>query len=199
VAPSGKRRRSAVQIVTIHAAKGLEYPVVFCPFLWDASCGGKMRALSPSTTFSQTTTSPRSIWAQSNTRRSKPLRAQEKTSGKTALAVRRTGPAPRHRCTLPGANVQRLETSALAWLLHGHEADPNDPLRAWPRCSGPQVPPLRSRPCAPYAERAGARRARRCITNDRPCLSFQAAARDLRPWPSVAACIRLAHDQLFRH
>ncbi|MDY7574466.1 UvrD-helicase domain-containing protein [Actimicrobium sp. CCI2.3] len=29
-----------VQIVTIHRSKGLEYPVVFCPFLWPASLGG---------------------------------------------------------------------------------------------------------------------------------------------------------------
>ncbi len=25
----------AVQIVTIHKSKGLEYPIVFCPFLWN--------------------------------------------------------------------------------------------------------------------------------------------------------------------
>lgn len=27
--------RNLVQIVTVHKSKGLEYPVVFCPFLWD--------------------------------------------------------------------------------------------------------------------------------------------------------------------
>lgn len=33
--------RNLVQIVTVHKAKGLEYPVVFCPFLWDGSGGGR--------------------------------------------------------------------------------------------------------------------------------------------------------------
>ncbi len=28
--------RNLVQIVTIHKVKGLEYPIVFCPYLWDA-------------------------------------------------------------------------------------------------------------------------------------------------------------------
>jgi exodeoxyribonuclease V beta subunit len=33
--------QNLVQIVTIHKSKGLEYPVVFCPFLWSASRGGR--------------------------------------------------------------------------------------------------------------------------------------------------------------
>ena len=32
--------RNLVQIVTIHKCKGLEYPVVFCPFLWNGRAGG---------------------------------------------------------------------------------------------------------------------------------------------------------------
>jgi len=31
--------RNLVQIVTVHKAKGLEYPIVFCPFLWDGHPG----------------------------------------------------------------------------------------------------------------------------------------------------------------
>lgn len=31
--------RDLVQIVTIHKSKGLEYPIVFCPFLWDGHPG----------------------------------------------------------------------------------------------------------------------------------------------------------------
>ena len=36
----------AVQIVTIHKSKGLEYPIVFCPFLWtDAESQGPQRTV----------------------------------------------------------------------------------------------------------------------------------------------------------
>ena len=34
--------RDLVQITTIHQSKGLEYPLVFCPFLWDGSRGRGM-------------------------------------------------------------------------------------------------------------------------------------------------------------
>lgn len=37
--------RNLVQIVTIHRAKGLEYPVVLCPFLWDGHRGGEQNRL----------------------------------------------------------------------------------------------------------------------------------------------------------
>jgi len=38
--------QNLVQIVTIHKSKGLEYPIVFCPFLWSASRGGRADGLT---------------------------------------------------------------------------------------------------------------------------------------------------------
>ena len=37
--------QNLVQIVTIHKSKGLEYPIVFCPFLWGAARGGRSDGL----------------------------------------------------------------------------------------------------------------------------------------------------------
>ncbi len=31
----------AVQVITIHRSKGLEFPIVFCPYMWDGRPGGK--------------------------------------------------------------------------------------------------------------------------------------------------------------
>jgi exodeoxyribonuclease V beta subunit len=36
--------RTAVKIVTIHKSKGLEYPIVFCPFLWEGQTENKKRS-----------------------------------------------------------------------------------------------------------------------------------------------------------
>ncbi|MGE3728022.1 MAG: exodeoxyribonuclease V subunit beta [Candidatus Sericytochromatia bacterium] len=44
--------RQAVQILTIHRSKGLEFPVVFCPYLWDGkkiAAKAPLRALDPQT------------------------------------------------------------------------------------------------------------------------------------------------------
>ena len=38
--------QNLVQIVTIHKSKGLEYPIVFCPFLWTGSRGGRADGLT---------------------------------------------------------------------------------------------------------------------------------------------------------
>lgn len=41
--------QNLVQIVTVHKSKGLEYPVVFCPFLWQGRRGGGAASLEGQT------------------------------------------------------------------------------------------------------------------------------------------------------
>ena len=36
---------NAVKLVTVHKSKGLEYPIVFCPFIWDGLLGNRKRSL----------------------------------------------------------------------------------------------------------------------------------------------------------
>ncbi|MCK7500364.1 MAG: hypothetical protein MZW92_66285 [Comamonadaceae bacterium] len=49
--------RNLVQIVTIHKAKGLEYEVVFCPFLWDGLRVRRGESEGASTTTTRATAS----------------------------------------------------------------------------------------------------------------------------------------------
>lgn len=37
----------AVRIVTVHACKGLQYPIVFCPFMWDTRTAGSKKSGRP--------------------------------------------------------------------------------------------------------------------------------------------------------
>lgn len=119
-----------VQIVTIHTSKGLEYPLVFCPFLWDGRLLG------------QHTDSARCHDEQGqplldlgSARLDERLQAARRESFAeklrlTYVALTRArdrlwlhwGPAalpkPKKDGSLPD---EGLHSSALAWLLHGRE------------------------------------------------------------------------------
>jgi exodeoxyribonuclease V beta subunit len=126
-----------VQIVTIHTSKGLEYPLVFCPFLWDGRLLG------------QHTDSARCHDEQGqplldlgSERLDERLQAARRESFAeklrlTYVALTRArdrlwlhwGPAalpkPKKDGSLPD---EGLHSSALAWLLHGRELPGADAL-----------------------------------------------------------------------
>jgi exodeoxyribonuclease V beta subunit len=126
-----------VQIVTIHTSKGLEYPLVFCPFLWDGRLLG------------QHTDSARCHDEQGqplldlgSDRLGEHLQAARRESFAeklrlTYVALTRArdrlwlhwGPAalpkPKKDGSLPD---EGLHSSALAWLLHGRELPGLDAL-----------------------------------------------------------------------
>jgi exodeoxyribonuclease V beta subunit len=106
-----------VKIVTIHASKGLEYPIVFCPFLWDGKLWQKNET---AVTFHD---------AQQNNRPTLDLGSPEYELHKAAAGEEKLAEKLRllyvaltraqHRCYVVWGNVKEMETSALAWLLHG--------------------------------------------------------------------------------
>ncbi|HSC85406.1 MAG TPA: UvrD-helicase domain-containing protein, partial [Pseudomonas sp.] len=126
-----------VQIVTIHTSKGLEYPLVFCPFLWDgrllgqhtdsARChdehGQPLLDLGSAQLDQHLETARREVFAEK-------LRL-------TYVALTRAEyrlwlhwgpvvvPKPKKDGGLPD---EGLHSSALAWLLHGRELPGDDAL-----------------------------------------------------------------------
>jgi exodeoxyribonuclease V beta subunit len=122
----------AVQIVTIHRSKGLEYPVVFCPFVAkDASLrpikSGGQKVLDvvlfhdPATNELTWDLNPEPAAAH----------AQQATKELLAEKVRLLYVALTracHRCYLVSAPYTKNKSTALAWLLHGQKENLADPV-----------------------------------------------------------------------
>ncbi len=122
----------AVQIVTVHRSKGLEYPVVFCPFVAkDASLrpikSGGQKVLDvvlfhdPATNNLTWNLNPEPAAAH----------AQQATKELLAEKVRLLYVALTracHRCYLVSAPYARSKSTALAWLLQGQKENLSDPV-----------------------------------------------------------------------
>ena len=122
----------AVQIVTIHRAKGLEYPIVFCPLISkDAGLGqikSNRKKVMDVVLFHDSVTKDLT-WDLNP----EPLPAHEQQATKEQLAekVRLLYVAltrARHRCYLVSAPYARSKSTALAWLLHGNSEQLSDPV-----------------------------------------------------------------------
>ncbi|MEE1948878.1 exodeoxyribonuclease V subunit beta [Pseudomonas alcaligenes] len=126
-----------VQIVTIHTSKGLEYPLVFCPFLWDGRLLGQH---TDSARCHDEDGQP--LLDLGSDRLGEHLQAARRESFAeklrlTYVALTRArdrlwlhwGPAalpkPKKDGSLP---EEGLHSSALAWLLHGRELPGDDAL-----------------------------------------------------------------------
>ncbi|WP_394236137.1 exodeoxyribonuclease V subunit beta [Pseudomonas anguilliseptica] len=124
-----------VQIVTIHTSKGLEYPLVFCPYLWD---GALLRQHEDITCHSGDGTPLLDLGSEqldTHRERARHERFAEKLR-LTYVALTRArdrlwlhwGPVdckPKKDGTLGDSG---LHSSALAWLLHGRALPGEDAL-----------------------------------------------------------------------
>lgn len=108
-----------VKIHTLHVSKGLEYPIVFCPYLWDSAPepGGDTPYLfhDPGQAY-QPVLELGSVRFEADRARQ---REEALAEGLRLLYVGLTRAC--HRCYLPWGAVKNSENSALAWLLHRHE------------------------------------------------------------------------------
>jgi exodeoxyribonuclease V beta subunit len=118
----------AVRIVTIHGSKGLQYPVVLCPDLWD----GRDRIDERLTRYHEPGVDDPGAaitldldvdTASPGKRRSIALARWEARTEQLRLAYVALTRA-QHRCVVWWGGFTDASTSALASLLHGHAVDP---------------------------------------------------------------------------
>ncbi|HAS50454.1 MAG TPA: hypothetical protein DCS21_01350 [Gammaproteobacteria bacterium] len=106
-----------VRIVTVHKSKGLEYDVVFCPFLWD----GRLRAgkEGEGLLYHDPKDSRRSILAigaGEDDPAVKLARREEMAESLRLFYVALT--RAKQRCTVVWGQVKDADTAPAAWLLH---------------------------------------------------------------------------------
>jgi exodeoxyribonuclease V beta subunit len=120
-----------VNIVTVFRAKGLEYPVVYCPFLWDgAEKSGRDAAVvyhpqGPAGGVVVDLGGP-------EVDRHRRIAAAEALAGRLRLAYVALTRA-QHRCIVAWGALKDAETSALAWLLHAPDSTGDDAVAALTR------------------------------------------------------------------
>ena len=112
---------NAVKIVTIHKSKGLEYPIVFCPFGWEDSLQtGREFAFHDVADDFQLTFD---LGSENRDQHLAQARNELLAENLRLLYVALT--RAKQRCYLVWGHINRADTSALAYLLHGSN-DPSD-------------------------------------------------------------------------
>jgi exodeoxyribonuclease V beta subunit len=112
----------AAKIVTVHKSKGLEYPVVFCPSLWDGGSipGNDVICHDPQNNRQLT------MDLGSEKRESRQTAAREELLAENLRILYVAVTRARHRCYVVWGPIRDAESSALAYVLHArHAGDDN--------------------------------------------------------------------------
>ncbi|KPJ75724.1 MAG: hypothetical protein AMJ54_14160 [Deltaproteobacteria bacterium SG8_13] len=105
----------AVKIVTVHKSKGLEYPIVFCPYGWE---GSRLRT-GEQVSF-HTAAPDRKLTVDLGSERldSHRVLAQHEILAENLRLLYVAVTRAKKRCYLAWGRIRTAETSALAYLLH---------------------------------------------------------------------------------
>lgn len=105
----------AVKIVTIHKSKGLQYPVVFCPSLWDGGrgMGDEVIYHDPDNDLQLT------MDLGSGEKENHAAMAREELLAENLRLLYVALTRAQQRCYVVWGRIKDAETSALAYVLHG--------------------------------------------------------------------------------
>ena len=112
----------AVKLTTVHRSKGLEYPIVYCPFLWHPGGSSTRQVVvfhGDATAKSLTIDVSASPSAEHKRLSSEESRAEELRLAYVALT------RARHRCVVLWCNATNSDDAALRYLIAG--PPPDDP------------------------------------------------------------------------
>jgi exodeoxyribonuclease V beta subunit len=104
----------AVKIVTIHKSKGLEYPIVFCPFNW----GGSQLSAKKTFAFHDERNDWRLSLVLDPEESSNRSAAERELLAENVRLLYVSLTRAKQRCYLIWGRIRDAETSALAYLLH---------------------------------------------------------------------------------
>ncbi len=119
-----------VQITTLHSSKGLEYPIVFCPYLWDETLG---RIDDKPYLFHDANADYQAVLELGSTGfSSNRIYQREEALAENLRLLYVALTRAKFRCYLPWGEVKNSGQSALAWLLHSASAQlPDLSLQSW--------------------------------------------------------------------
>ena len=113
-----------VRILTVHGAKGLEFPVVFCPFAWDARSPERRTGKADATYHLDAAQGYREVIDLDPDERARSIEWLEDFCEEVRLLYVALTRA-KYRCVVTWGQVGGAEHAPLAWLLHRSGDEPD--------------------------------------------------------------------------